>query len=106
MAAPNMAAPNMAEPTMENPTKTNVKIVYFAWLRETIGVSTEVVEIPDSTATIADLIVVLAARSPAYASAFAKPQLVRAAINHAHVKHDSGLAGAREIAFFPPVTGG
>ena len=55
---------------------------------------------------ILDLIGWLTARGETYAYAFEKPQVIRAAIDHAHVKPDAAIAGAREIAFFPPMTGG
>jgi sulfur-carrier protein len=83
-----------------------VKLVYFAWVREKIGIGSETVTLPRETHSITDLISWLQSRGPNYAAAFAKPQLIRAAINQAHVKSDAGLEGAREIAFFPPVTGG
>ena len=56
--------------------------------------------------TVGDLIGWLAGRGEAYAHAFEKPKVIRAAIDHAHVKPDATIAGAREIAFFPPMTGG
>lgn len=83
-----------------------VKLVYFAWVRERIGKAEETVELPTDILTVADLAGWLAARGPEYAAAFSKPEVVRAAINHAHVKPGTRIAGAREIAFFPPVTGG
>lgn len=83
-----------------------VKIVYFAWVRERVGKAEETVELPAGVATIAELVGWLRARGPEYASAFAKPEVVRAAIDHVHAKPGAALAGAREIAFFPPVTGG
>ena len=57
-------------------------------------------------ASVADLIGWLRARGEGYEAAFADAGTIRAAIDHAHVKHDASLAGAREIAFFPPMTGG
>lgn len=83
-----------------------VKLVYFAWVRERIGRSSESVDVPDGLATVGDLARWLAGRGPEYAEAFARPEIVRAAIDKTHVKADAALAGAREIAFFPPVTGG
>ena len=83
-----------------------MKIVYFAWVREKAGRSDETVELPPGAATIADVIVWLQTRGPEFAAAFAKPQVIRAAIDHTHVKSDAKISGAREIAFFPPVTGG
>jgi sulfur-carrier protein len=84
----------------------NVKFVYFAWVREKIGRASETVEVPANIATVNEVIEWLAKRGPEYASAFAKPNLIRTAINQAHVRPDAPLKGAREIAFFPPVTGG
>ena len=83
-----------------------IDILYFAWVREKIGKSSETVELPASVATIADLVAWLVTRGPEYAEAFAKPEVVRAAIDRNHVKPAASIAGAREIAFFPPVTGG
>ena len=56
--------------------------------------------------TVDDLIGWLSQRGEAYAYAFEKPKVIRAAIDHAHVRPDAVIAGAREIAFFPPMTGG
>jgi molybdopterin synthase sulfur carrier subunit len=83
-----------------------VKILYFAWLRERIGRTEEEIEPPAGVATVADLIGWLAARGEDYAHAFANPRVVRAAIDRTHVKPETAIAGAREIAFFPPMTGG
>ena len=83
-----------------------VTLLYFAWVREKIGHASETVELPASVETIADLVVWLRARGPEYAEAFAKPEVVRAAIDRSHVKTSARIEGAREIAFFPPVTGG
>ena len=86
---------------------TNVVTVrYFAWVRERIGRSEETLRVPDDVESVTDLISWLAARGPEYAHAFAKPTVIRAAIDKSHVKHDAAIAGAREVAFFPPVTGG
>jgi sulfur-carrier protein len=83
-----------------------MKLKYFAWVRERIGKAEETIEPPASVLTIADLIGWLSARDESYAHAFEKPRVIRAAIDHAHVKPDTAIAGAREIAFFPPMTGG
>jgi molybdopterin synthase sulfur carrier subunit len=83
-----------------------IRIVYFAWVRERVGKSEETVDLPAGIATVADLVQWLRARGPEYTAAFARPEVVRAAIDHAHVKPGASIAGAREIAFFPPVTGG
>jgi molybdopterin synthase sulfur carrier subunit len=83
-----------------------VKVLYFAWVRERIGKTEEVVEPPAAVRTVADLVAWLSKRGEEYAHAFENPKVIRAAIDHAHVKPETALAGAREIAFFPPMTGG
>jgi sulfur-carrier protein len=84
----------------------SVKLLYFAWVRERIGKPAEEVEPPPDIATVADLIIWLAKRGEEYAHAFENPGVIRTAIDRAHVKADAAIAGAREIAFFPPMTGG
>jgi molybdopterin synthase sulfur carrier subunit len=83
-----------------------VKVKYFAWVRERVGKAEETIEPPAAVRTVEDLMGWLARRNEAYAHAFATPRVIRAAIDHAHVKSDTTIAGAREIAFFPPMTGG
>jgi sulfur-carrier protein len=83
-----------------------MKVKYFAWVRERIGKAEETVEPPAEVRTVGELIDWLARRDDTYAYAFEKPKVIRAAIDHAHVKQDAAIAGAREIAFFPPMTGG
>ena len=83
-----------------------MKVKYFAWVRERIGKSEETLEPPAGVQTVEQLIGWLAGRGETYAHAFETPRVIRAAIDHAHVKQDAAIAGAREIAFFPPMTGG
>jgi molybdopterin synthase sulfur carrier subunit len=83
-----------------------MRLKYFAWVRERIGKAEETVEPPSDVRTVADLIGWLARRGETYAHAFETPRVIRAAIDHAHVKPDAMISGAREIAFFPPMTGG
>ena len=83
-----------------------MKILYFAWVREKVGRAEEIRDLPESVRTVADLIAWLKAQGPEYENAFAQAKVIRAAIDRAHVKHDAALAGATEVAFFPPVTGG
>ena len=83
-----------------------MKVKYFAWVRERIGKAEETIEPPSNVRTVDDLIAWLTNQGEAYAYAFEKPKVIRAAIDHAHVKQDVVIAGAREIAFFPPMTGG
>ena len=83
-----------------------MKLRYFAWVRERIGKPEEDVDVPSSVATVGELAAWLATRGEEYAYAFENPKVVRAAIDRVHVKPDAKLAGAGEIAFFPPMTGG
>ncbi|MEH3119275.1 MAG: molybdopterin converting factor subunit 1 [Methylorubrum populi] len=83
-----------------------MKLVYFAWVRERVGKPEETVTPPDGIATVADLIGWLKTRGEEYAHAFENEGVVRAAIDRVHARADSAIAGAREIAFFPPMTGG
>jgi molybdopterin synthase sulfur carrier subunit len=83
-----------------------LKLVYFAWVRERVGRTEETADVPGDVATVADLVRWLKDRGEEYAHAFENEGVVRAAIDHVHVKPDAALAGAREIAFFPPMTGG
>lgn len=82
-----------------------MKVLYFAWVRERIGKAEETIDPPPSVRTVGELMQWLSKRDERYAHAFEKP-VIRAAIDHTHVKADAAIAGAREIAFFPPMTGG
>ena len=83
-----------------------VDLLYFAWVREAIGQAGERVDPPAGVATVADLVDWLRGRGEGYATAFADRQRLRAAVDQAFVPLDTPIAGAREIALFPPVTGG
>jgi molybdopterin synthase sulfur carrier subunit len=83
-----------------------MRVLYFAWVKEKAGIAAEDIEPPEGVATVAELIVWLKSRGPEFANAFERAEIIRAAIDQSHVRHDAPIAGAREIAFFPPVTGG
>jgi sulfur-carrier protein len=83
-----------------------MKVKYFAWVRERIGKAEETVEPPADVRTVSDLIAWLSDQGETYAYAFEKPKVIRAAIDHTHVQPDANIGDAREIAFFPPMTGG
>ena len=83
-----------------------MKLLYFAWVRERVGKPEEEVEVPAGVATVRDLMAWLSRRGEDYAHAFENPKVIRTAIDRAHVKAETAIAGAREIAFFPPMTGG
>ena len=92
---------------MTSGTKTNtVTLRYFAWVREKIGFAEEEISLPAEVATVAELIEWLKARGETYQAAFDKPEVVRTALDQTHARADTPIANAREIAFFPPVTGG
>jgi sulfur-carrier protein len=83
-----------------------MRLLYFAWVKEKAGIAAEDVELPKTVATVAELIAWLKTRGPEFENAFARSEVIRAAIDKSHVRHDAKILGAREIAFFPPVTGG
>jgi molybdopterin synthase sulfur carrier subunit len=83
-----------------------VKLRYFAWVRERIGLAEEDLSPPAAVATIGELVAWLAQRGENYAYAFENPKVIRAAIDKSHVRAEAPIAGAGEIAFFPPMTGG
>jgi molybdopterin synthase sulfur carrier subunit len=83
-----------------------VRLVYFAWVRERIGRTDEEVDLPAGVETVADLVRWLKTRGEEYAYAFENEGVVRAAVDRVHVKPEADVTGAREIAFFPPMTGG
>ena len=83
-----------------------MKALYFAWVRERIGLAEEEIDPPAGVDNVAALIDWLATRGEGYAHAFENPRVIRAAIDRTHAKPTAPIAGAREIAFFPPMTGG
>lgn len=83
-----------------------IKLSYFAWVREGVGIDSETVEPPPEVITIAQLLGWLAMRSHDHGSVFADPHKIRAARDDVFVGHDAEIGDAKEIALFPPVTGG
>ncbi|MEY1557388.1 molybdopterin converting factor subunit 1 [Yoonia sp. R2331] len=81
-----------------------MEVLYFAWVRERIGLPKERVE--TAAATVSDLVAELVAREERYAAAFADISALRVAVDQELTDFDAPLAGAREVAFFPPMTGG
>ena len=79
-------------------------VLYFAWVRERIGLPREQVE--TTARTVMDLIEELKAREERYALAFSDLKSLRVALDQKLSSFDAPLAGVREVAFFPPVTGG
>jgi molybdopterin synthase sulfur carrier subunit len=83
-----------------------VKLRYFAWVRERIGLAEEDVDPPADVATVDDLLAWLKGRGPEYEHALAEPKVIRVAVDQVHVQRDTPLGAAREVALFPPMTGG
>ena len=79
-------------------------VVYFAWVRERIGLPREVVE--TQAATVMELVSELSAREERYAMAFSDISALRVALDQELSDFDAPLGGVREVAFFPPMTGG
>lgn len=82
-----------------------MKLIYFSWVRENVGRDEDMIDLPDHIKTVADLLAWLPSQGDEYAI-FENGDSLRAAINHEHVDHHTALAGALEIAIFPPMTGG
>ena len=83
-----------------------MKVLYFAWLRDRVGITDEEVDPPEEVTTVGELIDWLVQRSPGHAEAFADPTSVRGALNQEYVKAYEKFSRDDEVAFFPPVTGG
>jgi sulfur-carrier protein len=82
------------------------RIVYFAWVRERLGKGSEELDLPGSVRTVGDLIAYLSTLGDDYAAVFSVPGVIRAAIDEEHADHDEAIGEPREIALFPPMTGG
>jgi sulfur-carrier protein len=82
------------------------KLVYFAWVRERIGRTDEEILLPAEVLTVRDLLRWLKQRGEEYEHALQHEDVIRVAIDRQHVDHGAKLAGAREVALFPPMTGG
>lgn len=83
-----------------------INILYFAWVRENIGLDSETIEVPAGVLTVVDLLDWLATRSPRHAAALADRTQIRVAIDQQFAQNDALVECAVEIAIFPPVTGG
>jgi molybdopterin synthase sulfur carrier subunit len=81
-----------------------IEVLYFAWVRERIGLPKERLE--TEAATVADLVAELREREERYAAAFADTASLRVALDQELADFDAPLKGVREVAFFPPMTGG
>ena len=83
-----------------------MKVLYFAWLRQRIGISMEELNLPEEVRTVGDLVDYLITKGENYSEAFSQKKVIRAAVNLEYVSFDHKLINKDEIAFFPPVTGG
>ena len=83
-----------------------LSISYFAWVRERMGIADEVIDLPAGVADVAALVGWLAARDARGARAFAEPERIRAAVDGVMAGPGTAIDGVREVALFPPVTGG
>ena len=83
-----------------------MKLLYFAWVGERTGIAEEEIDLPDSVATVGELVTWLRARGEEFDHAFEQEQVIRVAVDQVHADFAAPVAGAREIAFFPPMTGG
>lgn len=83
-----------------------MKVKYFAWMKRTVGVAEEELTLPAEVRTVGDLVVWLRARSGGHAEALAEGAAFGAAVDQRTAPFDAPLAGVREVAFFPPFTGG
>lgn len=81
-----------------------IEVLYFAWVRERIGLPRE--KLQTNATTVAELVTELCARDERYSAAFADLSSLRVALDQELADFDSPLAGVREVAFFPPMTGG
>lgn len=83
-----------------------INLLYFAWVRERVGVASEEIAMPSDVTTVGDLVAWQRERGEGYAEAFADADVVRIAVNQEHVEPGHPVQNGDEIAFFPPVTGG
>ncbi len=81
-------------------------LLYFAWVKDKVGRGAETLTPPGDVITVAGLMDWLATTSPGHAAAFSDRRMIKAALDQQHVDHAAALGDAREVAFFPPVTGG
>jgi molybdopterin synthase sulfur carrier subunit len=83
-----------------------LNLLYFAWVKERMGIQSEAIPMPPSVESLSDLANYLQTRDDAGSRAFAEPNLVRAAVNQVFASPETPVRDGDEIAFFPPVTGG
>ena len=82
------------------------QLLYFAWVRERIGVAHEARDIPENVTNVTQLLNWLSGLGENYENAMQDMESLRVALDQSHVEHDALIGNAREIAIFPPMTGG
>jgi molybdopterin synthase sulfur carrier subunit len=83
-----------------------MKLRYFAWVRERIGHAEDEFDVPASVVTVGDLVLWLREQGEEYAYALERPEVIRVALDQVHVAPETPIGAAREVALFPPMTGG
>ncbi|MFK7841268.1 MAG: molybdopterin converting factor subunit 1 [Sphingorhabdus sp.] len=84
----------------------SINIIYFAWVRERLGIDQEAIRLDDGVKTIEDLLALLSKRGAAYAEILADAEKLRFALDQDYAVLETPIGPAHEIAIFPPVTGG
>ncbi len=85
---------------------TPVKILYFSWIRERVGMDEELIALPDNVVSVFDMLQWMQGRNEQFASALEEPDIIRVALDQEHTEHDQPIGSPNEIALFPPMTGG
>ncbi|MCC9623086.1 molybdopterin converting factor subunit 1 [Thalassospira sp. MA62] len=83
-----------------------MKLIYFSWVKDRIGFGEEDIDLPATVKTVSDLLGWLPGRGENFANALADPAIIRVAVDQEYATVDADVSNAREIALFPPVTGG
>ncbi|MGI9364706.1 MAG: molybdopterin converting factor subunit 1 [Rhizobiaceae bacterium] len=87
-------------------TNNSLKILYFSWIRERVGIDEETIKLPENIETVLQLLLWLKSRNEQFAAALEFPEIIRVALDQEHVDHGELIGSPREIALFPPMTGG
>ncbi len=87
-------------------TEFTVKMLYFSWIRERVGIEEEQLVLPQTVSTVRELLLWLRERNEQFAAAIEFPDIIRVALDQEHTEHESSIGTPREIALFPPMTGG
>lgn len=83
-----------------------MKLIYFSWVKDRIGMAEEDIDLPENVRTVADLLAWMQGRGANFADALADPAIIRVAVDQEYAQDEHDVRGASEIALFPPVTGG